>query len=159
MSYIRRKDRLVRKCVEDWECLFQTDIISSNFICPDFSSNMISCIEELLLIAPVVTIFEKIQPIIKLHGIEDTVGAAYWYMRKVFCGMKVSQLPKTIKCHPWVFAHQLYMSLGKHKMRLVLERTNVRNIAEWLELTHERSEVRRQLRRIHHEAQLLEIKL
>lgn len=144
----RREHRLAMKCLNTWRQMFNEELVHSNFTCPDFEDYMDSCIQELLSITDVCTVFNLIQSIFKTHGIKDTIGASYWYLQAPFSKLKVSAIPKQIRTHPWIFTHYLYLSQNKMRLRLKYEREHVHEFSKWIELTHIRSEVRRQIRRI-----------
>lgn len=130
-------------------------MIRSNYTCPDFREYMTKFVEEMMLLTNDGITFYLIQPILSDHGIEDTEGAAYWYLRTYMLHLKPNQLPNEVREHSWAFTHYLYASHSKHTIRLKLEKEHIRDIARWTEMTFIGSEVRKQIRRIDRELRSL----
>lgn len=141
------QQKLLRK-VNEWNSMFQEEMICSNFLCPDFEMHMQVCIQELLRTNTHSIVFKVVQPLFASHGIQDTVGATYWFMRNYYRNIPHKELPNIILCHTWVAQHHLYGISKSHKLQLELEKKHVEDIATWCEMHYIRSEIRHQIRRI-----------
>ena len=77
-----------KRCAFQWKEVMEEEMIRSNYTCPDFREYMTKFVEEMMLLTNDGITFYLIQPILSDHGIEDTEGAAYWYLRTYMLHLK-----------------------------------------------------------------------
>ena len=143
-----RSIKRIKSCISNWSEAFIHHMDESNYTCPEFSSLMIAFVEEMLSYVSPNSVFAYLKPIIEMHSISDVVGCSYWYLRHKFALMEPDELPSSILKHEWVIKHYTYMVTKKDRLRLLLEKEHVLEIASWKEMQFVQSQARQELRRI-----------
>ena len=143
-----RSIRRVKSCINNWMEAFTIHMDESNYMCPEFHSLMTEFVGEMLIYVSPNIVFAYMKPIIEMHSVSDVVGCSYWYLRHKFALMEPSELPSSILKHEWVAKHHMLMVAKRDRLRLLLEKEHVLEIASWKEMQFVQSQARQELRRI-----------
>ena len=143
-----RSIKRVASCISNWTEVFITHMDETKYVCPEFHTLMTEFIKEMLNYVSTNSVFAYLKPIIEMHSISDVVGCSYWYLRHRFALMEPDELPPSILKHEWVGKHYTHMITKSDRLRLLLEKEHIMEIASWKEMQFVQSQARQELRRI-----------
>ena len=155
MSVARRSLKIAKKVFLDWQTFFNEEMLQTSTVCPDFEEHMKTFVSEMMFYTNLNSVYSYTEQILNLHGIEDSVGGAYWYLKNHFIHVKPNYLPHSLNKH-WVLGHHRYMQHKYVKDMLLLEKEHLTDIAKWTEIQFIGSQERALKRKIDARLDLLD---